>query len=219
MRIRESFTVPEGQKVTEKVFRRVLASSVCSILLCMACLISTTWAWFAVSIDNEGNVIQIADTPKVTLKVADQDFVSGTVLSQGIHKVNITHAGDLDDLHRKSTLYVTLTIDGTNAVCAILNSENNYRQELEIPVGEGKEYSLSYEASWFEPVNARPLVGNIIHIAEETAKTSQETTEAATGPATAPAAATEPVTICGQESFPEITELAIVSTETTGAVG
>lgn len=53
------FTVPENEKVTEKHLMRVLISSVCSILLCMTCLVSTTWAWFTVSITSENNVIGI----------------------------------------------------------------------------------------------------------------------------------------------------------------
>ena len=68
MRLKELFSVPEGKKVTEKVFGRVLISSVCSILLSMACLISTTWAWFTVSIENTDNVIHIATvTPNVQI--------------------------------------------------------------------------------------------------------------------------------------------------------
>ena len=60
MRIKDLFTVPEGEKVTEQVFHRVLISSICGILLCMACLAGTTWAWFTVSIENTDNVIEIA---------------------------------------------------------------------------------------------------------------------------------------------------------------
>ena len=41
--------------------RRVLISSICSILLCMTCLVSTTWAWFAISIENEQNEIVTAE--------------------------------------------------------------------------------------------------------------------------------------------------------------
>ena len=69
MRIRNLFTVPEGEKVTEKMFGRVLVSSVCSILFCMACLAGTTWAWFSASIQNTDNVIQIAEvTANVTVR-------------------------------------------------------------------------------------------------------------------------------------------------------
>ena len=57
--LKSLFTVPEGEKITEKQMQRVLVSSVCSILLLLSCLVSTTWAWFAVSIENTGNVIEI----------------------------------------------------------------------------------------------------------------------------------------------------------------
>ncbi len=60
MRLKDFFAVPAGKKVTEKDLHRVLVSSICSILLCMACLVSTTWAWFAVSLENTGNIIAIA---------------------------------------------------------------------------------------------------------------------------------------------------------------
>lgn len=75
MHIKRLFTVSEGEKLTEKVFGRVLVSSICSILLCMTCLAGTTWAWFAVSIENQGNVIQIATvTAEVSVfKVSDKN--------------------------------------------------------------------------------------------------------------------------------------------------
>lgn len=60
------FTVPENEKVTEKHLMRVLISSVCSILLCMTCLVSTTWAWFTVSISSENNVIGIGQWTEPT---------------------------------------------------------------------------------------------------------------------------------------------------------
>ena len=62
MRIKKLFTVEKEEKITEKRLLQVLISSVCSMLLCMACLAGTTWAWFAVSIENENNEIRIPDS-------------------------------------------------------------------------------------------------------------------------------------------------------------
>jgi hypothetical protein len=70
------FTVPEGTKVTEKLFGKVLLSTVCSILLCIVCLVSTTWAWFTLEIENTGNEITIA---KVTPSI--QILLEGSELS------------------------------------------------------------------------------------------------------------------------------------------
>ena len=56
--IKYLFTVPKNQKVTEKAMMRVLVSTICSILLCVTCLVSTTWAWYTVSLTSENNVIK-----------------------------------------------------------------------------------------------------------------------------------------------------------------
>jgi len=131
LRIKELFTVPKDEKITEKAFARVLLSSVCSILLCMTCLAGTTWAWFTVSVENTGNVIQIGtaqanaaivsvDGEEVPEGVAvfagadDEETDAGMPLPAGTYVFKITHANDYDDLNAKSTLYVTLTATGTN---------------------------------------------------------------------------------------------------------
>lgn len=83
MRIKDLFTVPEGEKVTEQVFRRVLISSICSILLCMACLAGTTWAWFTVSIENTDNVIEIAsEWPESTEEATEEVTEEATTGSE-----------------------------------------------------------------------------------------------------------------------------------------
>ena len=57
------FTVPEKEKISETHMLRVLISTVCTIALCLSCLVSTTWAWYNVSITSEGNVLQIDTWP------------------------------------------------------------------------------------------------------------------------------------------------------------
>ena len=170
MRLKDLFTVPTGQKVTEKHLRQVLISSICSILLCMTCLVSTTWAWFSVSVENTGNTIQIG-TPKVSISVNGSDPVSDpvfdTVLQSGMHKVSIIHASEVDNFQRKSTLYVTLTVDGTKSAYTILNSENQYCQEIEIHIPDGKQCGLTCESSWFAPTDGDFLAGNTINVTVE----------------------------------------------------
>lgn len=187
MRLKDLFTVPTGQKVTEKHLRRVLISSICSILLGMTCLVSTTWAWFSVSIENTGNTIQIG-TPKVSISVNGSDPVSDpvfdTVLQSGMHKVSFTHAREVDNFQRKSTLYVTLTADGTKSAYTILNSENQYCQEIEIQIPDGKQCSLTCEASWFAPTDGDFLAGNTFYVTVEEPEYSTEGTPEFTSGAT-----------------------------------
>lgn len=57
--IKNLFTVADNEKVTEKHMMRVLISTVCSVLICMTCLVSTTWAWYTATVTSEGNVLDI----------------------------------------------------------------------------------------------------------------------------------------------------------------
>ncbi len=202
MRIKELFTIPKNEKITEKVFARVLLSSVCSILLCMTCLAGTTWAWFTVSVENTGNVIQIG-TAKVNASIisidgqepasdatllvgADDDEDGGGInLPAGEYVFEITHANDYDDLDTKSTLYVTLTASGVTAdgedayVCGyvVLDGDNEYEATVTIQAAES--CSLSLGVSWFAPANADKLEENILiyPVIDEMAGTTAESTE------------------------------------------
>lgn len=217
MRLKDLFTVPTGQKVTEKHLRRVLISSICSILLCMTCLVSTTWAWFAVSIENTGNVIEIG-TPGVVLKNGDTELEYGAQLGSGTHTIHITHANNPDDFDKKSTLYVTLIIgcdNGTTTVFTTLNQDNQYSTTVNIVNETGKSFGLSWNVSWFTPVNAVALTEDIITLNNE--NTTEDTTDSATAPMQA--ATTEPSTEAVTEPSTEVTTSPTTepSTETTTA--
>jgi len=93
------FTVPEGEKVTEKHLYRVLISSICCIVLCMVCLVSTTWAWYTTTIVSEGNVIEIGTfRVDVTVDPAVEASTNsdGYVLAPGAYKITIQNTGDTD---------------------------------------------------------------------------------------------------------------------------
>lgn len=162
MQIRDLFTVPKGQKITERHLRRVLISSICSILLCMTCLVGSTWAWFTVSIENTGNRIGIGK-PEVNLTVDGECLSAGISLAKGTHKIQIEHANEMDDLQKKSTLYVTLTVQSGDEVITgyvVLNEENQYGTELNVEAN--KDCVFNWEVSWFAPANATALTGDTI---------------------------------------------------------
>lgn len=159
--------------ITEKVFFKMLISSVLGILLCMACLVSTSWAWFTVDISNGENVIQIG-SPKVTLQLDNADFVSGMPVAAGSHTLQISHPGDQDDFQQKSTLYVMLTLDGTGTVYTILSAENRYAREITLELD--RSCVLTYGVSWFAPANAMLLIGDtLLPPAEQEVQTTPET--------------------------------------------
>ena len=175
MKFRELFSVPEGKTITEKNLYRVLISSICSILLCMGCLAGTTWAWFAVSIENEENVIAVASNPEVVITVNDAGFESSSNLGSGTHIVRVTHASELDDVQQKSTLYVTFSLNEGVQGYVMLNHENGYTATINITTDQ--ECVLSWTVSWFMPDNAEPVVDNLIELRSEETEPTEESTE------------------------------------------
>lgn len=196
MRLKDLFTVPNGQKVTEKHLRRVLISSICSILLCMTCLVSTTWAWFAVSIENTGNEIQIATvTPIVEIKKDDvvvSPVDASYTLDQGTYTVNVrldNDATESDDLHRtRGKAYVVMivthndmskhyffTFDGTQGESKALN-------EFQISSGTAV---VNFSVSWVKPVSAASVDSEPVVIGEiPTEPSTEPTTTPSTEPST-----------------------------------
>ena len=174
MRIKELFTVPVGKKITEKMFGRVLISSVCSILLCMACLISTTWAWFTVSIENKGNEIQIAKvTPTVTIKKGEDTVsaVEGTnyTLDAGYYDVVIQLVNDAtgnDTLKPRRTVYVLMTVtqDSVSKNYFLVFAETEERKNCELQIA-GAAAEIHFSVSWIAPV-ATHIDNNAVVIAE-----------------------------------------------------
>ena len=154
MKFWKLFAVPEGKGITEKHLYRVLVSSVCGILLCMGCLAGSTWAWFAVSVENTENVLQIG-MPAVVLTIDGSEFASGTQLGAGEYSVNVMHANAADVFDQKSVLYVTFFADQSVAGYVKLDFENRYEGNIRILTD--KDCVVSWAVSWFAPDHAEPL--------------------------------------------------------------
>lgn len=199
MKLKNLFSASERRNIAEKQMRQVLVVTICSILLCMGCLIGTTWAWFSLEMENKDNVIEIARNPEIQLTVNGIKLDDLTELPVGKHTVNISHIHDVDDLQQRSILYVTLILDETRSACIMLGGQHS--NEREITVVAEKDCRLSWTVSWFAPGNAEALTGDQILVsAEVTTIVPEDTTEPvkATDPpeeTTAPVpATTEPAT-------------------------
>ncbi len=110
------FSVSAGQKVTEKDLYRVLVSSICSILLCMACLVQTTWAWFTVSIENTDNVIQIATVTTDIAVTNEKETIAptdeGYKLENGEYTISVglERSADENAQNSQQPVYVVMTV-------------------------------------------------------------------------------------------------------------
>ena len=164
MKIKELFTVPAGEHVSEMCLHRVLVASISCILLCMSCLAGTTWAWFNVSIDNGMNIIEIGK-PSGNVQITAPDGqtntepVSGTEWPIGNYQISLNHDSQPDQLNHKNDMYVTFTVyhgtDVSFSFCVALNSENQYTQTVKIAAEDA--FKLCWEPSWFPPDGAALL--------------------------------------------------------------
>ena len=71
--IKYLFTVPKDHRITEKAMMRVLFSTVCSILLSVSCLVSTTWGWYTASLTSENNVIKTGTWNEIEPPVSEAE--------------------------------------------------------------------------------------------------------------------------------------------------
>ncbi len=196
MRIKELFTVPEGTKVTERMFCKVLISSICSILLCMACLVSTTWAWFSVSIENTDNKIIIATVnPRVKIKQNNLDTVEPSngsyELKAGNYFVEVELENDATESDafgaRTGPVYLVMPVIRAD------NTEESYFIKIEngcdsitreLMIGD-ESVNISFSVSWVQPAAANPIGSKCLLIGETgTEQTDTLTTETTSEPLT-----------------------------------
>lgn len=184
MRIKDLFTIPEGEKVTEQAFSRVLISSICSILLCMACLVGTTWAWFTVDLENQGNEIQISKvTADIRIEGAEKLADGSFQMSAGIYTIDIQLEGDVakaDSLSRPlGDIYVVMTVTHDGAAdsyyCTFNRQNGEIQKQQEFRVGSGTA-KVSFTVSWVQPAAATLMGSERVVIDEQQGPSETGTT-------------------------------------------
>lgn len=219
MRIKTLFSIPDGEKVTDKALRKVLISSICSILLCMTCLVSTTWAWFTVSIVNTGNEIIIAELePTVTIKLENGDPIAPSnevyALEAGKYLIEAeiqNNASESDAFGSKEKpVYLVMTVSKPDTSTENYFFDASEKIEQKLTIGNTL-VKISFYASWVQPnelvdseelLIGEPLIQQVETSTAEpttepttevtTESTTESTTEATTEVTTEPT--TEPTT-------------------------
>lgn len=187
-RLKYFFTVAEGEKVTEKCFRRILLSSALGILLCMTCLISTTWALFTATLVSEGNSIEVGTfTALVTVKCGEEEQSSAEapyqyLLVPGKYTVTIANDGTakgycLVDL-QKTTDEDTVEKESftTGTLYADSNEQRVTSVSFAVTVEGTEQYTLKVTPCW----GAAPADSNVvdIHVGEVETPSSETSDEA-----------------------------------------
>lgn len=162
MSIKEWFTIPKDQKITDKAFNRVLISSILSIVLCMLCLSGTTWAWFMVDVENTQNVIEIATiTMEATVlqpngiavpRAADGSYA---LLADGTHTLQVQVETNATDLQQ--TRYVLLSLTQSEGTRQYAIAFENGQTQVTVPVEIHEVSIISFSVAWSVPNTAHPI--------------------------------------------------------------
>ena len=156
MRIRDIFHIPDGEKVTDKAFTRVLISSICGILLCMGCLAGTTWAWFVAGTENTDNVIAIATvTADVTVYSNDSEVIATVdntyLLSDGTYHATIQVTNTATNSQRPTYVLITVTQDQVDTLYYLSFDYGQNEADMAINV-TGSPAVVHFSPQWAQPV-------------------------------------------------------------------
>lgn len=191
MRSKNAYGSPETKLITEKYLLRVLASSICSIFLCMACLAGSTWAWYTVSVENTENVIQVASVTNNVLisrgseKISPSDNGAFT-LDPGKYDVFLevtNEATEQDGLgKKKGPVYVLMTTSNEQYfLLTFANGEGTKEAKIEV---KEEPVNISFSVLRMVLVSAEPvddetiiIDGKSTDLLDENEKKNPETAE------------------------------------------
>lgn len=156
-------------KLTDKAFSRLMLISVISILVCIVCLCSATWAWFSTDISNASNTLSSGNLGLI-VTVTDQNGVPIDVSAgaKGASVCNLSAAGEYT-----VTLKTTDDTTVTNGFCVIKTENNSYQTAaMNIDGITSFEFTLIAEAditvtfcpAWGRPANPVVQLNDVLRV-------------------------------------------------------
>lgn len=149
----------KDEKLTENAFRRSIATAVLGIVLCVAALCSTTWAWFTANRQSSVTTLRSAVfSPSVSVDGVplDGNCFTAALTPDDRHTVILQNSGTAEKI------YYTLTADGsTYTTVQILNGETI---TLYLRVAQGTSVAIC--ANWGAPQGALYGLDACIEISE-----------------------------------------------------
>ena len=129
------------QKITDKAFTRFVATSVFGILVCIACLCSSTFAWFTTTLDSGSNTI--------TSGIFDHEITVEITGVDGGETITVTADGEVQSctLDRGKSYVVTLDPTAATTVkgyCVISIDGREYHTDTYGAVSEGDLKRLTF---------------------------------------------------------------------------
>lgn len=158
--------VNNNEKLTDKVFLRLIATSIVSVILCMAGLCSSTWAWFTGNVSSGSNTIGAGHcTLIVTVsKNAASDGAEASALAEGVSEdetIVIENFENVTKVLSKGTYTINLKVEedtNTSGYCVIIVGEKKYYTDYVTSSDSGdknfsldvqdEELSVTFEPRW-----------------------------------------------------------------------
>ena len=185
MKLKDLFSVPDDQRVSEKQMLRVLICTACSILLCMSCMVGSAWAWFTVSLESSGNAIVVGKfQPALTVvkqggqAVEPNDGVYG--LEAGTYEITV------DAVDQEVAGYVTVRVTDGTAREDLVTQRVPYTTEGEPPATDtqlrftitvDKACEMTTGIGWGIPADPKVKDGDTVSLTFLPAGGSQEQEE------------------------------------------
>lgn len=154
---KELFYIPKHEKLTEKVFRCRMITSLLTILACTAVLITSTWAWFTMNV-----------TTQATTVASAYYSVSVDKAENGVYICPLTY----EDKHE---FVITANGTATTGYCKIQVGESTYYteqifqgQSLVLTVQAAKDTVITFTPGWgtlSDFTDELPCGNEIIHSA------------------------------------------------------
>ena len=159
MSIKDFFTVPQDEKISDRAFARVLISSICSILLCMICLVGTTWAWFIANTESH-SVMSIATiTIDATLQQGEDEILAAEDGSYTLPAGNYTLHVNVDNNATTTVpwVYVLMSVSEGDTESHHYWSFDSSPDEATVSITvDGAPVTLHLYTRWAQP-EAKPM--------------------------------------------------------------
>lgn len=109
----------DDNKLTDKAFSRAIFTSIFSIIICLVCLCSATWAWFTESVEFVGGTLKAGEC-LLTITVTDDSDQALDNISNGV----------LLDANKDYTVTLSLPKDSTSGYCMIETTNDVYYSDF-----------------------------------------------------------------------------------------
>lgn len=185
MKLKDLFSVPDDQRVSEKQMLQVLICTACSILVCMSCMVGSAWAWFAVSVESSGNAIVVGKfEPAVSVTEGGTEVAAtdGKYALEADKPYTVTVNGDGQELAGYVTAQLT---DGTD-VKNLVTHRVPYTPEgqnaavdtqLEFTITVDKACEMTMGIGWGIPAEPNAKDGDAITVTFLTVNASESQEE------------------------------------------